>query len=74
MRHSDRIAFTPDEAGRIRQLLAENVRAGRDDQKRIREEVRKIGFYISHHKLTGGPAFSPDDFDGLIRSGEITVR
>lgn len=74
MKHPNRTDFTAREANQIRGLLAQNASAAREETKTIREEVRKIGFHISLHKLPSRSRFSPDDFDRLIQSGAITVH
>jgi len=57
--------FTPTEAREIRELLARKTRTSRDEQKRLRQRIRKLGFYISDFQEDSG-AFSTADFDQLV--------
>lgn len=63
--------FTESEIDRLRELIRKRVHATREQQKRIRDAMRRIGFYgqadwgICNCQLA--------DLDGLIRSGQITV-
>jgi hypothetical protein len=64
--------FTQANAARIRALLSELRVAERDRQKRIRDEIRHIGFYISdwERDATG---FTVADFDDLVSRGLIRI-
>lgn len=42
-----RQTFTRDEADQIRALLREKAVADRNEQKRLRGRIRRLGFYIS---------------------------
>lgn len=63
--------FTESEIDRLRELIRKRVHATREQQKRIRDAMRRIGFYgqadwgIRNCQLA--------DLDGLIRSSQITV-
>lgn len=63
--------FTKSEITRLRKLIQERVYATREQQKRIRDEMRRIGFYgrddwkIHDCRL--------EDLERLICSGQITV-
>lgn len=65
--------FTRDEAAAIRRLLRQKVVAGRDVQKRLRNEIREIGFYISDWSSESA-GFTATDFDALVSSGQIEVQ
>jgi hypothetical protein len=67
-----RSTFTPSEIDAIRRLLREKVRADRGRQKRLRDQLRSIGFYISDfaEDQTG---FSEWDLDQLISRGTIRI-
>ena len=65
-------SFSTDQASRIRALLNEKIRASSEDQKRIRDEIRAIGFYISDFR-SSSKGFGPEDFDALVRSGQIAI-
>lgn len=67
-----RKSFSVEEAAEIKRLLREKVRADRNEQKRIRGRIRKIGFYISDHE-TDQHGFSEADFDHLVAIGAVTV-
>lgn len=64
--------FTPAEATKIRELLAETRRAERSSQKRLRDRMRRIGFYITDfdRSYTG---FRPEDFDRLVAQGLVEI-
>ncbi len=66
--------FYQDEAASITSILRRIRRSGRENQKRLRETLRKKhGFYISDFaRSTSG--FTAEDFAALIDSGRITVE
>lgn len=66
MRGTDR--FISAQADQIRALLRKRATAERAEQKRLRDELRAIGFYISDWSR---PGMDPSDFDALVRSGKI---
>lgn len=69
-----RATFTKAEISRIRHLLLRVRRAERYQQKKLRAELRRIGFYIEDWS-TGGPSgFTAADFDELVRTGLLTVK
>lgn len=68
MKGSDR--FNSEEAERIRKLLVARGQAGRSEQKRLRDELRSIGFHINDW---GAAGFTAVEFDALVRSGRITI-
>jgi hypothetical protein len=66
--------FTKRETGKIKRLLNEKMKARRADQKRIRNALRGMGFYISGFfdvVPRQAEGFSADDFEKLIRDGNI---
>lgn len=65
--------FTPDEAARIRELLARvrRVEPGAA-QKLLRDQLRAKGFYISDWGR-GAAGFTRADFDELVSRGLITI-
>ena len=64
--------FRASAVARIRQLLAEKVSASRSMQKRIRHEIRGLGFCISDFpRVRGG--FTPQDFQSLIDVRQIRI-
>ena len=64
--------FTLEEAEQIRNLLREKTRADRDQQKRIRGKLRKIGFYITDFD-NSSEAFTEADFNELVEIGTISI-
>jgi hypothetical protein len=62
--------FTAEEITWIRAQLAALRRAERDEQKRIRAGLRRVGFRISDW-ATDGQGFTVSDFDLLVRRGMI---
>lgn len=65
--------FSPGEAVWIRAQLARIRNADGDDQKRLRGELRRHGFFITD--FTGSSAgFTPEDFDRLIAIGRVRIR
>ena len=64
--------FTKSEINELRELIRQRVKADRNAQKRIRDKMRKIGFY-------GGDDFGIIDmtiekFDKLIADKRIIVK
>jgi len=64
--------FTSKEAAASRSLLQEKTRSDRAAQKYLRERIRRIGFYISEFKASGG-GFTAADFDELASRGLISI-
>ncbi len=67
-----RTHFTATEAEQLRDLIRRKTSAGRTEQKRIRDAMRAMGFYISDFQITHR-GFDAADFDGLLARGEIRV-
>lgn len=63
--------FTREEAEKIRILINKKVRASKYEQKRIRDEIRAIGFYFSDFSNKKG--YTVDDFEFLIRNKQIEI-
>ena len=67
-----RRSFTQNEAGDIRRLLAATRAASAEEQKRLRQKLRDRDFHISDfHRPRDG--FRLEDFDALVRQGEIDI-
>jgi hypothetical protein len=64
--------FTAATAERIRVLLGRTRNAPRHEQKVLRQAIRNLGFFITDFDRSGS-GFRPEDFDGLVRSGQIEV-
>lgn len=67
-----RRSFSADEAAEIKRILREKVRADRGAQKRLRDRMRAIGFYIRDF-ATDQSGFTEDDFDRLVATGAVFV-
>ncbi|MBU8934894.1 MAG: hypothetical protein KOO62_12985 [candidate division Zixibacteria bacterium] len=65
-------AFTEAEARDIRNLLSKKERAQKSDRKRIRDELRSIGFYITDWDQTQR-GFGRADFDTLVQIGQVRI-
>lgn len=63
--------FTEHEVNIIRELLIEKVKSTTNEQKRIRNRIRKIGFYITDYANKKG--FTVDDFNELIEYKKIKI-
>ncbi len=64
--------FTHREAGVIRKKLGEVRRADRDVQKKLRNELRKMGFYIRDF-TSSNSGFTAADFDALVQRGTLSI-
>ncbi|MBQ8421325.1 MAG: hypothetical protein IJX11_03595 [Bacteroidales bacterium] len=62
--------FTRSEAEAIRRLIEKRTVAERSEQKKIRDKMRRLGFYGSHWGIYDCQVA---DFDNLISSGEIKI-
>ena len=65
--------FTQDEFNRLRELVLELRRAYGDDQKPIRDKMRKIGFYITDFSVSGPAGFTESDLKDLVQTGQIKI-
>jgi len=70
-----RLEFTQREAERIRELLRRKKRVGSAGQKRFRDRLRDIGFYITDFSTYGRPSdgFGVEDFDRLVENRVIQI-
>ena len=64
-------SFTRQEAEKIKILINRKVKASKYDQKRIRDEIRAIGFYFSDFSSKKG--YTIADFENLIRARQIEI-
>ncbi|WP_233810290.1 hypothetical protein [Paraburkholderia sp. HP33-1] len=69
-----RTVFSASDADRVRALLSQVRDADRDQQKALRDRLRKeLGFYISD--FTGSNAgFTAADFDSLVIKGTVKIE
>ena len=65
--------FSAGEASRIRSLLFATRRAPRDEQKRLRDELRTLGFYITDFSRSS-IGFRVEGFDDLVASGRAHIE
>lgn len=63
--------FTEFEANLIRKLIKQKLIASRNEQKTIRDKIRNFDFYFSDFSSKRG--YTVQDFDNLIKSGEISI-
>jgi hypothetical protein len=69
---SHRHSFSRSEIAKIKALLDEVRRSDRDRQKSLRNQLRRLGFYITDY--AGDQAgFTASDVDRLVAKGTITV-
>ena len=68
-----RTIFTLEEARALRLMARRLDLADEDDQKRLRDGMRGLGFYISDFEKAGS-RFGLADFDRLIEEGRLKVR
>lgn len=64
--------FTSLQIQTIKKLIAEKIAATPDKQKRIRAEIRNIGFYYLDFS-SKKDGYTVADFEALIRSGQIKI-
>lgn len=66
--------FPGTHESRIRSLLREKVKAPRERQKRIRDELRcELGFYINHFRRSSLP-FTEADLDEQVALGRVVFN
>ncbi len=63
--------FTAAEADQLRDLIKKRPHASRDEQKKIRNQMRAIGFYGRDD--WGIQDCHLSDFEALIQSGQIKI-
>ena len=64
--------FTTLEVQKIKTLIKEKVTATSNEQKSIREKIRKIGFYYSDFSSNKN-GYTVADFENLISSEKIVI-
>ncbi|GMG94617.1 hypothetical protein ACUXAV_006134 [Cupriavidus metallidurans] len=65
--------FSPAEAELVRELLHKVRRADRDEQKKLRNRLRKdVGFYISDFTRSNA-GFTEAYFNSLVERGTIKI-
>ncbi len=68
-----RKTFTSKEADEIRTLINKKLISDGETQKRIRNDIRDIGFYWTDFYSRGEREYDVDSFDALIESQKITI-
>ena len=68
-----RNTFSPEEASSIRKLLAERGKADANEQKGVRNRLRRLGFYIKDFDQSN-KGFEPGDFDNLVARGLVKIE
>lgn len=69
--------FTQSEIDNIKELINLKLQASTNEQKNIRNEIRKIGFYWEDfHPQTESPKikYNLENFEKLIEEGCITIN
>ncbi len=62
--------FTSEEIETITALIEKKLKSNENDQKRIRQQIRDLGFYASAFGLGGG--YTVEDFMSVINRGSAT--
>ena len=68
-----RTTFTFEETMALRLMARRLDSADDDDQKRLRDGMRGLGFYISDFEKAGS-RFGLADFDRLVEEGHLKFR
>lgn len=69
--------FTQSEINNIKELINLKLQASTDEQKKIRNEIRKIGFYWEDfHPQTESPKvkYNLENFEKLVEEGYIIIN
>lgn len=72
MSQSHRFQFSRTELTKIKQLLREIRGSDSDQQKLLRGQLRRIGFYITDYAVDQA-GFTASDVDKLIANGAVTI-
>ena len=67
--------FTKSEETKIKKLIIEKLNAPAEEQKRIRDKIRAVGFYYSdftRRRTPGG--YNIADFDLLVSQGRVLIK
>lgn len=59
--------FTKDEANRIVALIEQKLKAGKDEQKKIRDKIRALGFYSTDFDMGPGYGYTVEDFKRVVK-------
>ena len=64
--------FSNSEVKAIKELTVEKVHASSNEQKAIRNRIRKLGFYYSDFS-SSKHGYTTEDFDEIVKSGRIKI-
>lgn len=59
--------FTKDEANKIIALIEQKIEAGKDQQKKIRDKIRALGFYSTDFGMGPGYGYTVEDFKSVVK-------
>jgi len=59
--------FTKDEANKIIALIEQKLKAGKDEQKKIRNKIRALGFYSTDYGMNAGYGYTVEDFKRVVK-------
>lgn len=65
-------SFTKVEAATILNLIKEKMIAHSTQQRKLRKEIRNIGFYFTDF-YASGTKYDTTSFENLIKEGTITI-
>ena len=54
--------FTQSEVNQITELIEKKLKANKEDQKKIRDKIRSLGFYSSEFGMGPGYGYATEDF------------
>ena len=69
--------FTSEEVFKIKELIRQKLQSSNNEQKGIRDKIRRIGFYWEENKKkTEIPKveYNIENFEELIRNRNITIQ
>jgi len=58
--------FTKDEANKIIAFIEQKLKAGKDEQKKIRDKIRVLGFYSTDFGMGPGYGYTVEDFKNVV--------
>ncbi|WP_164123031.1 hypothetical protein [Sphingobacterium sp. xlx-130] len=58
--------FTTEEATKIIALIEAKLKAGKEEQKKIRDKIRALGFYSTDFGMGPGYGYTVEDFKNVV--------
>lgn len=58
--------FTTEEANKIIALINSKLKAGKEEQKKIRNKIRALGFYSTDFGMGPGYGYTVEDFKRVV--------